>query len=493
MHNTRGYWNDQLKKFHNKLSFDGLWLDANEITSQCDAQCYADQGATNPLDNRLFYWPGGRDLELGTISLDAVHEGGIQELDAHNLYGLLQSYYTSEWFADQKKRAFVISRSTFAGSGKYAGHWLGDNDSEFQHLRYSVSNILLFSTFGIPFTGADICGFNSNSSLTLCTKWYKVATIYPFARNHNNFGMMSQEPYQDRFNESADATTHKTSQQIMRKAMLMRYGIHNYVYTQFHKASTDGIAPIKPLFFNYPSEPFAYENTFNDVLIGDAIKASLDTALSESSTYFFPERGAVWCPIWQGLNNACIQGGSRNVMQIPMSEIYLHIGPGHIIPLQLSNSTAFDEITDINNLDDLQNYKTDVGILLNGNNAASGSVRFDGGETLNYTQYDEIKFAALATTSRFFGGSTLTVTFNATRTESIGPMTNSQKLGEILIYRANNVGLTRIRSGTLLDRSGNFYQISLRYDSVTDVSRISYNATEAIPLKNLDTLRFETS
>lgn len=36
------------------------------------------------------------------------------------------------------KRPFVISRSTFAGHGRYAGHWTGDVTSDWEQLYYSV-------------------------------------------------------------------------------------------------------------------------------------------------------------------------------------------------------------------------------------------------------------------------------------------------------------------------------------------------------------------
>ena len=49
------------------------------------------------------------------------------------------------------KRSWVISRSTFPGSGQYVGHWLGDNKAQWSDMHYSIIGMFDFNMFGIPY------------------------------------------------------------------------------------------------------------------------------------------------------------------------------------------------------------------------------------------------------------------------------------------------------------------------------------------------------
>jgi alpha-glucosidase len=69
-------------------------------------------------------------LDYLSLSLNATHPAnGLSEYDVHSLFGHLEGKVTQEWLsqAQPDKRTFILSRSTFSGSGANVGHHLGEN------------------------------------------------------------------------------------------------------------------------------------------------------------------------------------------------------------------------------------------------------------------------------------------------------------------------------------------------------------------------------
>ena len=101
------------------------------------------------------------DLANHAVSPNATHADGTEEYDVHNLFGhqILNATYEALLSVLPGKRPFIIGRSTFPGSGMFAGHWGGDNYSRWAYMFFSIPQALSFSLFGIPMFGgmSDPC------------------------------------------------------------------------------------------------------------------------------------------------------------------------------------------------------------------------------------------------------------------------------------------------------------------------------------------------
>lgn len=75
-----------------------------------------------------------------------------------------------------------LYRSSYPSGGHYAGHSLGDNRGSWSAMRTSVIGIQQFNMFGIPYVGADICGYYDNVTVELCLRWYQLGAFYPLMR-----------------------------------------------------------------------------------------------------------------------------------------------------------------------------------------------------------------------------------------------------------------------------------------------------------------------
>ena len=74
----------------------------------------------------------GNELADKTLCGDHQHAFG-SHYDTHNMYGWSESDATLFGVQDATgERGWILSRSTFVGSGRWAAHWLGDNFSKYK-------------------------------------------------------------------------------------------------------------------------------------------------------------------------------------------------------------------------------------------------------------------------------------------------------------------------------------------------------------------------
>ncbi|KAL4918671.1 glycosyl hydrolases family 31-domain-containing protein [Aspergillus aurantiobrunneus] len=185
-------------------------------------------------------------LAVAAIAPNATHAEGTLEYDMHNLWGhgIIEATYAALSEVFPGHRPFIIARSTFSGSGALAGHWGGDNWSNWPSMAFSIPQALQMSLLGIPMFGPDTCGFADNADMELCNRWMQLSAFFPFYRNHNIIGAISQEAY-----------TWASVIDASKTAMTIRYQLLPYLYTLFYHAHTAGHTVMRALAWEFPNDP----------------------------------------------------------------------------------------------------------------------------------------------------------------------------------------------------------------------------------------------
>ncbi|KAI1307605.1 Lysosomal alpha-glucosidase [Halotydeus destructor] len=247
------FWTRQLKKYFDRVPIDGAWTDMNEPANAYDGEYEPASGkvigcGTGKYDNPP-YTPGAPEpINTKTVCMSAQQHLG-RHYDLHNMYGIYESKATKEALvAITGKRQFIISRSSATGQGVYGMHWTGDVWSKWDALAWSIPAIMEFNMVGMPMVGADICGFNGNTTVPLCARWSALGAFYPFSRNHNTLGAPDQDP----------AAMGGVVLQAAKYALGLRYSVIPYLYTLFWRATTDGQTVMRPLFFEFPADNETY-------------------------------------------------------------------------------------------------------------------------------------------------------------------------------------------------------------------------------------------
>lgn len=361
---TREWWIELVKEFHDLLEYDGLWIDMNEPANFVDGDlngCPANNLNNPPFVPKI----EGGWLAAKTSCPDNIQAAG-RHYDVHSLYGWFMSEPTlAGTRAGTGKRALVLSRSTFLGSGHWVAHWLGDNWSKWDNLHYSIIGMLTFNHFGVPFVGADICGYFNNADAQLCQRWMELGAFYPFSRNHNGFDYTDQDPgaYGEAVAESS------------KKALTVRYTLLPYLYTLFFWSASKGGTVTRALWHEFPTDPNTY-SIDTQFMWGSGLVVSpvLTEGAVKVDAYFPPK--ARFYDYYTG--SELMTKGNVN-LDAPLDHINVHLRGGQILPIQ--EPAVNTEIS----------RKNPLGLIvaLDGNEKAEGYMFYDDGDSIGTIENGE--------------------------------------------------------------------------------------------------------
>ena len=277
---------------------------------------------------------------MGLMNSPADYASFYHEVDGqkvrhdqvHNLYGGSMTRAAGEAFADLRpgQRTLLYSRSSFIGSHRYGGIWLGDNNSSWAQLLANIQMMPSVQMCGFLYSGADLCGFSSDTTPDLALRWLEFGLLTPLMRNHSAVGTRMQEYYC--FPEVLPA---------VRNMIRLRYALLPYLYSEFMKAALENTSYFRPLAFDYPDDPDARE-VEDQLLLGEGLMAApVYVQNAHGRHVYLPEPMKLLRLRAVDDYDEEILPAGHHYIRCALDEVLLFLRPGHIVPVaQPANSTS---------------------------------------------------------------------------------------------------------------------------------------------------------
>jgi alpha-D-xyloside xylohydrolase len=321
----KGFWNLINKKIYSK-GIDAWWMDASEpdILSNVD--------------------PQKRKLQMTPTALGSAAEF----LNAYPLQNA-KGIYEGQRLTDPDKRVFLLTRSGFAGSQRYAAAiWSGDIGSTWRDMKTQITAGINFSLSGLPYWTMDIGGFvvpekfekpdseNLAEWRELNTRWYQFGAFVPLFRSHGQF------PYREIFNMAEE--THPAYQSFLYYDKL-RYRLMPYIYSLAGAAYHDDYTIMRGLVMDFAADT-AVLNIGDQYMFGSSLLINPVYEYKQRSRSLYLPKCAGWYDLYSGKWYA---GGQKMMAAAPYERMPVFVKAGSIIPfgpaLQYTAEKPADTIT----------------------------------------------------------------------------------------------------------------------------------------------------
>jgi len=262
-----------------------------------------------------------------------------------NAYGLMNAkgIYEGQRSTNNTDRVFLLTRSGFAGSQKYAAAiWSGDIGTRWEDMKSQISAGLNFAISGNPYWTMDDGGFcvekryekategseDQKEWRELSVRWNQFGAFVPLFRSHG------QPPYRELWNIAPD--THPAYKSMLYYTQL-RYRLMPYIYTMAGMCHFNDFTMMRPLVMDYERDAKVL-NISDQYMFGcNLMICPVTTYKARNREVYFPKNEG-----WYNLyNGAFTAGGEKETVDAPYNRMPIYVPAGSILPVgQLIQNTT---------------------------------------------------------------------------------------------------------------------------------------------------------
>lgn len=304
------YW-DQMNKHLYSKGIDAWWMDASEPDILSNASIEYRKKLMNPT-------AAGSSTEF------------------FNGYGLMNAkgIYEGQRSANNNDRVFLLTRSGYAGSQKYAAAiWSGDIGTRWEDMKAQISAGLNYSISGNPYWTMDNGGFcvekryerakKGSEDLEewreLNVRWHQFGAFVPLFRSHGQF------PLREIWNIAPES---HPAYNAMLYYNNLRYKLMPYIYTLAGDCYFNDYTIMRPLVMDFTSDKNV-TNIGDQYMFGPSIMACPVYKYKSRQKEIYLPAGNDWYDLYTGEKYS---GGNKIVAQAPYDKMPLFVRSGSIIP-----------------------------------------------------------------------------------------------------------------------------------------------------------------
>lgn len=323
----KAFWDLLNKKLYSK-KVDAWWMDASEPDIQSNV---------SPEKRRQQMQP----LALGTAA------------EYMNAYPLMNAkgIYEGQRGTDSTKRVFLLTRSAFAGSQRYAASiWSGDIGARWEDMRTQISAGLNYSISGLPYWTMDIGGFATEVRYNkvpmsaadeeewreLQTRWYQWGAFLPLFRSHGQF------PVREIFNIAPE--DHPAYKSMLYYNQL-RYRLLPYTYSLAGQAYHKDYTLLRGLVMDFAADTKTW-NIGDQFLFGPSLLVAPVYAYKARTRSLYLPAGQGWYDLYTG---QYLEGGQTINAAADYERVPVYVKAGSILPtgpaLQYTSEKSADPLT----------------------------------------------------------------------------------------------------------------------------------------------------